>query len=112
MPNKAGRVTEHDVASAVLRYLAEHHGGEATINELVRVIPDRMSLKDADLAQSESRPNERVWEQQVRNIISHRDVDGNAIHDGLLEYTARGLDRHGRLKITDAGRYWVTERAA
>lgn len=104
MPNKEGRVTEQDVAFAVLRYLAGTRDGEATIAELVRELPSVLDLTPADLAQSESRPLEAVWEQQVRNIISHRDTEGNAISDGLLTYTPRGFDRHGRLGITDAGR--------
>jgi hypothetical protein len=110
MPNKSGRINEQEVAAGVLKYLAQSHSAHATVAELVRVLPDYLDLNDADLEASETRGNEAVWEQQVRNIISHRGTQGNAINDGLLEYTPKGLDRHGHLRITDAGRFWVNER--
>jgi hypothetical protein len=95
---KDGRVTEHEVADAVTQYLADN-GGEATIAELVDGLPNYLSLSDADQQQSETRAGERLWEQQVRNIISHRNTPGNAIHDGKLEYLPKGDDRHGRLRL-------------
>ena len=96
---KDGRVTEHEVAEAVEQYLADN-GGEATIGELVEGLPNYLPLSAADRQQSETRPAEQLWEQQVRNIISHRDTPGNAIHDGRLEYLPKGDDRHGRLRLT------------
>jgi len=93
---KDGRVTEHEVAEAVGKYLADN-GGEATIAEIVENLPNYLNLSDADRKESETRPGEELWEQQVRNIISHRNTPGNAIHDGLLDYLPRGDDRHGRL---------------
>ena len=96
----SGRVTEQEVADAVVRYLKDH-GGEATIAELVQELPTYLDLGETDRRRSDTRPNEELWEQQVRNIISHRDTPGNAIHDGVLDYTPRGDDRHGRLKLTN-----------
>lgn len=95
---KDGRVTEHEVAEAVIGYLADR-GGEATIADLVESLPGYLSLTDADRQQSDTRPGEELWEQQVRNIISHRNTPGNAIHDGKLEYLPKGDDRHGRLRL-------------
>jgi hypothetical protein len=95
---KDGRVTEQEVAAAVIQYLSDN-SGEATIAELVDGLPGYLSLSDADRQQSETRPGEQLWEQQVRNIISHRNTPGNAIHDGQLEYLPKGDDRHGRLRL-------------
>lgn len=95
---KDGRVTEHEVADAVIRYLSDR-GGEATIAELVEGLPNYLSLSDADRQPSETRSGEALWEQQVRNIISHRNTPGNAIHDEKLEYLPKGDDRHGRLRL-------------
>ena len=83
------RVNEHEVAEAVAKYLADHNG-EAAIAELVANLPGYLNLSDADRQESETRPGEQLWEQQVRNIISHRNSPGNAIHDGLLEYDGAG----------------------
>lgn len=83
------RVNEHEVAEAVARYLADH-GGEAAIAQIVEGLPGYLSLSDADRERSETRPQEQLWEQQVRNIISHRNTPGNAIHDGLLDYDGKG----------------------
>lgn len=110
MPKKTGRINEHEVAGGVLKYLEQSQSGEATVAELTRILPDYLDLHDVDLEASVTRANEAVWEQQVRNIISHRYTPGNAINDGLLVYTPKGLNRHSHLRITDAGRFWVTER--
>jgi hypothetical protein len=45
-----------------------------------------------------------MWEQQVRNLVSHRTTDGNIIAEGLADY------RRGRLTIPDAGRLHVQHR--
>lgn len=103
MPGRNGRVTEHEVATAVLSYLSDYHGGEATIQEIVEALPRYLDLSDADRQPSQTRHNEELWEQQVRNIVSHRNTPGNAINDGFLDHFPRGDDRHGRLRITDAG---------
>ncbi len=105
MPNKSGRSTEHDIALAALRYLDTVPSGEASIAEIKAHVPNFINLTPADLAQSPTRDNESVWEQQVRNIISHRGTDGNAIHDGLLSYSPATMG------ITDAGRFWVKKKS-
>jgi hypothetical protein len=78
------RVTEAEVAEAVEAILLDRSSGRATIKELVVEIPNRISLSADDLAQSQTRPNEALWEQQVRNITSHKASPGNAIYEGKL----------------------------
>jgi hypothetical protein len=38
-----------------------------------------------------------MWEQQVRNLVSHRGTEGNIIAEGLATYT------RGSIIITEAG---------
>ncbi len=85
------RITEAEIAEIVIAYLSEKTNGEATIAELVKEIPNRARLTADDLQPSPTRPNEAIWEQQVRNITSHKASPGNAIHDGKLIAVPGGL---------------------
>ncbi|MGE3066306.1 MAG: hypothetical protein AB7K67_12005 [Hyphomicrobiaceae bacterium] len=95
---KDNRTTEQEIAVAVLRICADAPSGECTTAELKRLIPQYINLTPDDLAQSPTRANEAVWEQIVRNIVSHRTVEGNIIAEGYAEHIPGGI------KITDAGR--------
>ena len=98
MPGTSGRTTEAEFSRAVLEILANEPNGEATIEHLKSMIPKHIQLTAADKAQSTTRPNEELWEQQIRNITSHRKADGNIIADGFAAYIEGGL------QITSAGR--------
>jgi hypothetical protein len=56
-----------------------------------------LKLSTGDQEQSVTRPNEEMWEQQVRNLVSHRGTEGNIIAEGLATYT------RGSIIITEAG---------
>jgi hypothetical protein len=90
------RVTEAEVAEAVEAILQDRSSGRATIKELVEEIPSRISLSTDDLVQSQTRPHEALWEQQVRNITSHKASPGNAIYEGKLVAIPGGLALPGR----------------
>ena len=90
------RVTEAEVAEAVEAILLDRSSGRATIKELVTEIPSRISLSADDLAQSQTRPNEALWEQQVRNITSHKASPGNAIYEGKLVAIPGGFALPGK----------------
>ena len=85
------RITEAEIADIVEEILRDRPGGEATIAELVAEIPHRVRLSPEDLAPSLTRHGEALWEQQVRNITSHKASPGNAIHDGKLVSVPGGL---------------------
>lgn len=85
------RVTESEIADAVVAILVGRPGGEATIAQLIAEIPSRIHLSAEDLAPSPTRRNEAIWEQQVRNITSHKGSPGNAIYDGKLVSIRGGL---------------------
>lgn len=85
------RITEAEIADLVEAILSERPDGEATIAELIKEIPKRVRLSPEDLEPSPTRPGEAIWEQQVRNITSHKASPGNAIHDGRLISIPGGL---------------------
>ena len=85
------RITEFEIADIVVAILEDSPTTEATIAELVAEIPNRVVLSAEDLAPSPTRRSEAIWEQQVRNIASHKDSPGNAIHDGKLVSIPGGL---------------------
>jgi hypothetical protein len=93
------RKTEAEIAAAVIAILKDRPNGRATIADLIDEIPNRIRLDPEDLAQSPTRPNEKVWEQQVRNITSHKDSPGNAIHDGKLVAIPGGFALPGYEKV-------------
>lgn len=94
----ANRVTETDVAKAVMEVLAHEPNGEASIGKIVKEVPKYLKLSEEDRAPSPTRKNEQIWEQQVRNITSHKASPGNFICEGYLEVVKGGL------KLTDAGK--------
>lgn len=106
MPSKDGRTTEGEISEAVLRYLGNVPGGEATIADIKRHLAKNFNFSEADKEPSPTRNNEMLWEQLVRNIASHRTTDGNYINDGLLAYRPR------RLAITDAGRNYLQRKGS
>ena len=85
------RVSEADVANAVVRYLDGLAGNSATIFQIKKALPNYLNLSNDDRMQSDTRPNEELWEQLVRNIVSHRNSLGNFIHEGRLQHTPRRL---------------------
>ena len=99
MPNRSNQVTEGEIGKAALVVAASKIDGVATFEELKREIPDLVSLTSEDRAQSQTRPNEEMWEQKVRNLISHKATPGNIIAEGYAEpVPGEGI------RITDTGR--------
>jgi hypothetical protein len=85
------RISEAEIADVIEQILRDRQGGEATIAELVAEIPHRVRLSAEDMAPSLTRRGEAIWEQQVRNITSHKKSPGNAVHDGRLVAVRGGL---------------------
>jgi len=92
------RTTEGEIADVVEQILQDRPNGEASIRELICEIPRRIQLSSDDLAPSPTRNGEAIWEQQVRNIPSHKNSPGNAIYEGRLESIRGGL-RLRRLSV-------------
>ena len=96
---QAGRVTENEVAFAACQVAAAQPNGVASFHRMKREIPNHLQLSPADQVQSQTRPNEELWEQLIRNIKSHSESDGNYIHEGYLDHV-----RRVGYQITPAGR--------
>jgi hypothetical protein len=92
------RSSEHDIAVAVMKYLATLPSRKATTASIKRHIPSFIKLTRADKQPSITRPMEQLWHQVVGNIVSHRaDSPENFVNRDLLTY-----DR-GWLTLTEAG---------
>ena len=88
--NSSNRIDEGEVAAATERYLMDA-GGSATIRQIRRALPAYLQLSTLDCQQSVTRPSEQLWEQQVRNLVCHRDSEGNPVKVGRLRYSPRRL---------------------
>ena len=92
-------VAENEIAAEVLKILKASKSGEAKLSLLRKILRGTLNLGADDLAQSDTRPNESMWEQRLRNIKSHAITEGNYIAEGYLTAPSRGV-----LRITNAGR--------
>ena len=92
------RVTESEVALAVMRIAADRPNHLCTFNRARNEVPNYLNLSEADLAPSETRAGEPMWHQIIRNIQSHHGAEGNFINDGLLTH----VPRQG-YRVTQAG---------
>lgn len=99
------KISEQAIGEAALQALANSPGGSATIRRLKELIPQFVNLSDLDQLPSTTRRGEQMWEQQVRNLVSHRTTEGNIIAEGFADYSP------GRLKITPAGLAHVQHKA-
>lgn len=80
------RTDESEFAQAIEGYLKSIPLKAATMQELVRVIPNLMNLTAEDMEKSPSRPYECKYEQSIRNIESHKGSPGNYIYIGRLKH--------------------------
>jgi hypothetical protein len=79
------KISEHAIGEAALEVLASYPGGTATVRTLKERIPNHVNLSAEDFLPSQTRNGEAMWEQQVRNLVSHRATEGNIIAEGLAD---------------------------
>ena len=72
-------ISESDLAVIVEDILSERPKGEALYSELIPEIRKRATLGADDLAPSQTRHGEEMWEQRVRNITSHKNFRGRIV---------------------------------
>ncbi len=98
------RIKEKDVYLPALRLLNETKSGFMRTANLIRALESEFKPDGADAEILENRSGTR-FTQIVRNIVSHRDVLGNIIYEGLADYDGklRGM------RITEAGRRRISE---
>jgi hypothetical protein len=73
----SARITEAEMADVVRTILNRRPNKSATFAELREIIPEHVHLSRADRTKSPSRPGEELWEQIIRNLVSHK-------HDGFV----------------------------
>lgn len=84
------RITEAEMASVVRGILRRRPNETATFAELRVMIPKRVKLSAADREPSPSRPGEELWEQIIRNLVSHKHEGFVSIKGGIRLQWARG----------------------
>jgi len=92
------KTSELAIGRAVMQILATQPNREASVKTIIAEVPKFVALTDEDREISATRPHEEKWEQRVRNLKSHSNVEGNIINDGLMSRCGRG-----RYRLTDAG---------
>jgi len=101
---KSGRSTEADIARAILLIANQDPNGIATFKKIRALLPSVMDLSTEDRASSLTRNGEKLWEQQIRNIKSHFEAEGNFIFEGYLQhipYKGYQITEKGRKKFID-----------
>ncbi len=98
-------VTEAEIGVIALRIMNTNPMGIATLAEIKQEIPNLLDLPERDRLRSRTRPNEEIWEQRVRNLISHRGAEGNIFSEGFAVYV-----EGEPLQITDAGRSYLKSK--
>jgi hypothetical protein len=91
------RLLEAEARLLALKIAAECTGFEATTEYIKKRVPELIPLTSKDLQQSASRKNEKLWQQIVGNVISHKKGGRSVFTLGLAERTTNGL------RVTEAG---------
>lgn len=83
------RTSEKMIALAIVTILKRRIEHSATVRDLIERIPSVIKLTRADKQRSTTRPAEALWEQRVRNLVSHRSFApyGLSWNDGWLSLT-------------------------
>lgn len=70
-------ITEDNLLKFLQEILAVE--GEISLQDFIKRIPEAFELSDEDLKKSSTRPNECVYEQRCRNLVSHKNFPNNLI---------------------------------
>ena len=99
MVKKKGRISEADLLIPTLRILAKQPNGRMTTSRLIVQLEAVLKPTGEDAEILEGR-HDTHFSQIVRNMVSHKEVEGNIIAEGFAIHTGA---RRG-LEITEAGR--------
>lgn len=70
-------ITENDLISFLTSILNVE--GEISLSDFKKRVRSSFNLSDYDLSQSPTRPNEAMYEQKCRNLVSHKNFPHNMI---------------------------------
>jgi hypothetical protein len=91
------RLREAEARTLALKIAAECKNYTATTEYIKKRVPELIPLTSKDLEQSASRPREKLWQQIVGNVISHKPGNRSIFTQGFAERTWNGL------KVTNQG---------
>lgn len=94
------KLSEHDLDVTVLYIL--NLQGDMSTTELKANVIQMLNPEGRNLDSLVNRNDTKI-EQIIRNIVSHRDVPGNIVYEGFVNYNWR----NGLLSITDNGRLYL-----
>lgn len=94
---KADRLREAEARILALKIASICPDRTASTEEIKREVPNYIEFSPADLAQSTTRPKEKMWQQIIGNVISHKGSPSGVFLNGY----ARRIP--GGLSVTDKG---------
>jgi hypothetical protein len=94
---KTDRLREAEARILALKIASLRPNRTASTEEIKRKVPSYIELSPRDLAQSTTRPKEKMWQQIVGNVISHKGSPSGLFLNGYARRTSDGLS------VTDKG---------
>jgi hypothetical protein len=91
------RLTEREARLLVLKIAASSDGHRSSTSMIKKAIPEFFELSPLDLKISETRKNEKMWQQIVRNVKAHHAGPSSIFSKGWAEPTPDGIE------VTHAG---------
>jgi len=85
------RFREYEARRLALKIAAQCPDYRASTKYLKTEVPKYIDLSHEDLERSKSRPNERVWQQVMGNVVSHQKTSGGPFVQGYAVRTEDGL---------------------
>lgn len=91
------RLREPQARILCLRIASQQPNHEASTAFIKDNIEKHIELTEIDLQQSSTRPNERLWQQIVGNVVSHKSASTSIFNRGYAVRTKDGI------RVTQAG---------
>ena len=96
---KVGKLREPEARILALRIAATFPKHQASMARIKKEVPKLRELSKADLKQSRTRRNERMWQQIVGNVVSH-DTAGTSIFN---QGWAVRIESRNSIRVTEKG---------
>ena len=96
---KVGKLREPEARILALRIAATFPNRQASIARIKKEVPNFRELSDADLKPSPSRSNERMWQQIVGNVVSHKGAGTSIFNSGW----AVRIESRKSIRVTEKG---------
>ena len=88
---QADRLDEAEARILALKIAAQRPNRTATTTHIKREVPNYIELSEVERRKSTTRVNESMWQQIVRNVISHQDGPEGPFVKGYARRTRDGL---------------------